>query len=117
MTLHLNIGADGRQSNAYLDIRHEPVISVLVLMVDRIHDMLVPERREDVPDDRLAALAADRVLFDAAFLHNLRKVLQLLDPDDIAKSQLESIRGMPVASTYWMTLNSSARDILKCGHK
>lgn len=52
--------------------------------MDGVHDMLIPERREDAPNGWFANLTSQRILVDANLLHNIIPVLELFYPEQRA---------------------------------
>ncbi|GJC96679.1 cellobiohydrolase A [Colletotrichum higginsianum] len=68
-----------------LDVAEEPVVGFLQAVHGLVHDVPVPQRREDAADGGLAGLAAERGRVVAGLAHHLLERLQPLDEDDVVQ--------------------------------
>ncbi|TKW52974.1 hypothetical protein CTA1_718 [Colletotrichum tanaceti] len=68
-----------------LDVAEEPIVGLLQAVHGLVHDVPVPQRREDAADGGLAGLAAKRGRVVAGLAHHLLERLQPLDEDDVVQ--------------------------------
>lgn len=59
-------------------------------MMNWVHDMLIPQRRQNAPDDRLAKFTAYGILIHSTRLHDLCERLELLESAKKTMSNVKS---------------------------